>query len=91
MSRANLVGLGKRLLPEWIVLLWPRSEAMQNNKSDAAASLTWTSTVEKAMFMKASDGLRTCLWGAMKPLQNIEVNGRKQQKKSTHYLFINEV
>ena len=85
-SAADLVGPGVNLLPERIVLLWPRSE-MQNNESEAAARLTWTSKVENAMFMNASDGLRTCLWGAMKPLQNNAVNERKQQKKSKNYLL----
>ena len=89
-SAADLVGPGVNLLPERIVLLWPRSE-MQNNELEAAARLTWTSKVENAMFMNASDGLRTCLWGAMKPLQNNAVNERKQQKKSKNYLFINVV
>jgi hypothetical protein len=89
-SAADLVGPGVNLLPERIVLLWPIIE-MQNNKLDAAARFTWTSNVENAMFMNASDGLRTCLWGAMKPLQKNAVNECKQQNKSKNYLFINVV
>ena len=33
--------------------------------------MTWTNSVEKTIFMKASDGFRASLWGAMKPLQTM--------------------
>jgi hypothetical protein len=62
----NLVGLAKRLLPEWVVLLRLMSERTGGNLNDLGDSgsrrdKTWTRTVEKATFMKASDGLRACL------------------------------
>ena len=64
----NLVGLGKRLLPEWVVLLRLTSERKVGDLNDtflggssSGQDETWTSNVEKATFMKASDGLRACL------------------------------
>ena len=77
-----LVGPGVRLLSVRVVLLCVGSDVRvqqrrlcrrqggpeTTQRKAAAARLTCTNKVENATDMKASEGLRACLWGAMKPL-----------------------
>jgi hypothetical protein len=82
MSRANLVSLGKRLLPEWIVLLWLRSDTMQNNKIRCGSALDLDQHRGKSNVHESIGWIANMLVGSDETAAKYEVNGRKQQKKT---------